>query len=143
MRILHTLDKKRMFRVRIFGIQRGQRDSAAADHRIARAMDHVAADGADVKPGTDHIAGTVAVDDLLTVHQFNDRNIQRLRQRLNQRQIRQSFPRFPFGNGLVADADPFAQFGLGQMFVFPQLANGIACDIGIHCNHSFSAVSIS
>ena len=82
MLVLYLFDGDPMILVGIFRFQGRQGDAAAADDRSSRAMDHIAANGADIKFSPKHIAGDVFVGDMLTVHQLNDADAQGLSQRL-------------------------------------------------------------
>ena len=86
----------------------------------------------DIEFAPQYIGRNVFVDNVLSIHQFNKGNIQCLRQRLQQRNVRQSLGGFPLGNGLAADTDPFGQFSLCQISLFPQLFDGGACYISVH-----------
>ena len=68
-------------------------------------MDDVAADGADVELAPHHIGGDVPVDNVLTVHQFNNRDPQSLSQRLQQGDVGQALGGLPLGYGFAADTN--------------------------------------
>ena len=140
--VLHILHGNGVVIVRILGLQRGQGHAAAAHHRVSGAVEDVAADGADVELAPAQIGGDVAVGDVLAVHQLDDADAQRLGQRLEQGDVRQSLAGLPLGDGLAADAQLFRQFGLGHPAVLPELADGIAGHISIHGQHFLSAKSI-
>ena len=80
--VLYFFNTDPMAFIRVFCFQGRKGNAAAADERIAGAVDDVTADGADIEFGTKHIGRGVFVDDMLAVHQFNDRDAQGLRQRL-------------------------------------------------------------
>jgi hypothetical protein len=87
--------------------------------------------------------GSVAVDDLLAVHQLQHGNAQSPCQRLKQGDVRQPFSGFPFGNGLAADTHFLCQLGLGHVPHFPDLPDGCACYVSVHRFHVLSEKSIS
>ena len=123
--------------------QRGQSNAAAADNGAAGAMDDIAAEGTDIELAPQHIGGDILIADMLSVHQLNHRDSQSLRQRLQQRDIRQSLCRFPLGDGFATDTDSFPQVCLGQVPFFTQLPDGISGDISIHSGHFLSDNSIA
>ena len=86
--VLHQLDGQHVVIICFFRFLGRQCDTAAANHRASHRMDHVAADGTDIKFAAKHIAGNILVSDMFAIHQFNDRNPQRLCQRLQQRNVR-------------------------------------------------------
>ena len=141
MLVLYLFDGDPMILVCIFRFQGRQGDAAAADDRSTAAMNHIAANGADIEFAPKHIAGDVLVGDVLTVHQLNNRDTQGLSQRLQQGNIRQTFGSFPFGDGLAADTKSVCQFGLGQFPAFPKLFDGCTCHIGIHHYHSLLEIA--
>ena len=142
MLIFHFFQSQQVVIVRLLRFQRGQRDAAAADDRVAKAVNSIAADGAYIEFAPQHIAGGVPVDDMLPVHQFNDGDAQCLRQRLQQADVGQTLGSFPFGNGLAADTDSLCQFCLGHVSAFPKLLDGCACHISVHGCHFLSEESI-
>ena len=142
MLILHLFNSQQVIIVRFFRFQRRQRDAAAADNRVAKAVNGIAADGAYIEFAPQHIAGGVPVDDMLPVHQFNDGDAQCLRQRLQQADVRQTLGCFPFGNGLAADTDAFCQFCLSHVSAFPKLLDGRTGHISVHGCHFLSEKSI-
>jgi len=119
MLILHLFDGEPMGIVIFFRLQGRQGNAAAADHRIAGAVNDIAADGANIEFAPQHIGGYIFVGDLLTVHQLDHGDAQRLCQRLQQGNIRQALGRLPLGDGLAADADSVCQLRLGQFSAFP------------------------
>ena len=138
MLILHAFHRDAMLLILIFRFQRRQGDAAAADHRRTHAMNRIAANGTDIEFPPQHIGRDILIGDLLPVHQLDDGNAQRLRQRLQKRNIRQTLGRFPFGHGLAADADAIGQLRLGEFAVFPQLLDGVSGDISIHVHPRLS-----
>ena len=132
MLIFHIFDGHRMVIVHCFCFQNRQCDAAAADHGIAQSMDDIAANGANIKFAVQHIGGDIFVEDLLAIHQLDDRDAQSLGQRLQQADIRQSFGGFPLGDSLAADANSFCQFRLGHIPGFPKLFNCRSSHIDIH-----------
>ena len=89
------------------------------------------------------LGGDILVDDLLSVHQFNDRHTQFGGQWLQQADIRQTLAGFPLGDGFAADAELFRQLGLGHFALLPQLLDGISCYVRIHGITPFLASSIA
>ena len=124
-----------------FSLQRRQSDAAAADQRIAGTVHDISADGADIEFAAQHIGGGVLVDDVLSIHQLNDRNPQSLRQRLQQGNVRQTLGSFPLGDGLAADADSLGQLRLGQFSAFPKLLDGCSGDVSIHLHRFLSGTA--
>ena len=86
--VLHFFDGYSMVIVTFLCFQWRQRDAAAADHRISGAVQHISANGANIELGTEHIGRGVLVNDLLAAHQFDNGDIQRLGQRLQQGNVR-------------------------------------------------------
>ena len=72
MLIFHTLDGNGMAFFRLLRFQRRQCHAAAADHSIAYTVDHIAADGTDIELASQQIGRYIAVDDVLSIHQFDD-----------------------------------------------------------------------
>ena len=142
MLILHALHGDAVVIVRRFCFGRGQCDAAAADDSVTHTVDDIATDGADIEFAPEHIGGNVLVGDMLAAHQFDEGNAQGLSQRLQQGNVRQSLAGFPLGDGLAADTDPLCQLRLGQIFLFPQLADGGTGYIGVHGCHFLSEISI-
>ena len=142
MLVLHIFDGQRMVFVRLFRLQRRERDAATADHRISQCVDGIAADGADVELAAQHIGGNVFVADLLAVHQLDDGDPQCLSQRLQQADVWQPFGSLPLGNGLAADADALCQFCLGHIPALAQLPDGASGHISVHSYPVLSASSI-
>ena len=68
--------------LRVFRFQSRQSDAAAADYRIAGAVDDISADRADIKLTPQHIGGNIFVGDVFPVHQLNNGDAQRLGQGL-------------------------------------------------------------
>lgn len=64
--ILHRFNQRKMCLVRLLRFKCRESDAAATDHGITGGVDDIAADGADVKFGAQHIAGNVSVDNLFT-----------------------------------------------------------------------------
>ena len=87
--ILHLLNGNRMLLIRLLRLQGRKRNSAAADHGFSRTVNYISADRADIELRPEHIAGNIPVGDGLSVHQLQHRHPQRLRQGLQQRNIRQ------------------------------------------------------
>ena len=137
MLIFHIFDGDTMIIIRFFRFQSRQRNAAAADQGISHAVDHIPAHGAYIELSPQHIGRNIPVGNRLSVHQFNHRNPQRLGQRLQKRNIRQSLPRLPLGYGLGADTYFPCQLRLGQFPRFPQLLNGRAGHIAVHGLTSF------
>ena len=137
MLIFHIFNRDAVVLVRVFGLQRGQRNAAAADQCISNAVDDIAADGTDIELAPHHVGGDILVFDMLTVHQFNDGDPQCLSQGLEQGDVRQTLGGFPFGYGLAADADFVCQLCLGQIPGFPQVFDGGSGDISVHAVTSF------
>ena len=73
-------------------------------HACARIAELSVDDGAYIKPAAQHIGGYIFIKDLLAIHQLDQRDPQRLSQRLQQRNIRQSFGCLPLGDRFSADA---------------------------------------
>ena len=94
--ILHSFNADGMIFIRSLGFQGRQCDAAAADHGISGAVDDIAANGADVEFGSQHIGRGVPVDDMFAVHQFDEGNDQSPGQRLQQRNVRQTLGSLPF-----------------------------------------------
>ena len=69
--------------------------SAAADGGLAKAVDDVAADGADIELGPERIAREVAVDYILARQQLDDRHRELSGQRLKQSYVGIAATRFP------------------------------------------------
>lgn len=130
--ILHRLHGDGVGVVRFFRFQRGQGNAAAADHRFAGGVNHIAADGADVESGAQQIGRTVPIDNGITGEQLHHRNAQGGGQRFQQREIGKTLGRFPFGDGLVADVQQLGQTGLGQSSCFAQPPDGAAGYISVH-----------
>lgn len=135
--VLDELTLSLMRVVRRFRFQWWQRDATAGHHGRAHGLEHVAADRADIELGFEHVGGAVGVDDLFAGEQLGHRHLQRLCQWLQQGDVRESAAVFPFGNGLVADAERFGELRLGQMPLLAQGANGCAGDVMVHVSFSF------
>lgn len=93
--VLDVLDAGGVGVIRRFRLERRQGDAAAGNHGRAHGLEHVAADGADVKLAFEHVGGAVGVDDLLAGEQLSDGNFERLREGLEQGNIWQAAARFP------------------------------------------------
>lgn len=93
--VLDVLDRDLVRLVGLLGFERRQGHAAAGDHRAARRVEHVAADRADVQPGTAHIRRAVDVFDLLARQQLGHGNAQSGCERLQQRHIGKAAPAFP------------------------------------------------
>jgi len=78
MLILHILDGHRMVLVRFFRFHSRQGNAAAANHSISQRVDGIAADGTDIELAAKHIGRDIFVDDMLTIHQLDDRDAKRL-----------------------------------------------------------------
>ncbi len=78
-----------------FRFQRRQGDAAAGNHGWTHGLKNVAADGADVKLAFEHVGGAVGVDDLFAGEQLSNGNLERLREGLEQGNIRQAAARLP------------------------------------------------
>ena len=115
-----------------FRFQRRQGDAAAGNHGWAHGLENVAADGADIELAFEHVGGAIGVDDLLAGEQLGDGNLERLREGLEQGNVRQAAAGLPFGDGFVADAEFFGELRLGEMLLFAQRADGAAGDVVIH-----------
>lgn len=63
--VLDVLDCGGVGVVGRFRLERRQGDATAGNHGRAHGLEHVAADGADVKLAFEHVGGAVGVDDLL------------------------------------------------------------------------------
>ena len=81
--------------VRLLSFRRRPRNPVAANEGIPRADDYVAADGTIVKADPFHIRRSIAVGDRVAREQLHDRDAERFRDGLDQRDVRVSFPRFP------------------------------------------------
>ena len=93
--VLNILDRDLVRLVGLLGLlgfERRQGHAAAGDHRAARRVEHVAADRADVQPGTAHIRRAVDVFDLLARQQLGHGNAQRGCKRLEKRNVRKTAP---------------------------------------------------
>ena len=88
--VLDVLDAGGVGVIGRFRLERRQGDATAGNHGRAHGLEHVAADGADVKLAFEHVGGAVGVDDLFAGEQLSDGNLERLRQGLEQRNIRQT-----------------------------------------------------
>ena len=130
--VLDVLDAGGVGVVGRFRLERRQGDATAGNHGRAHGLEHVTADGADVKLAFEHVGGAVGVDDLFAGEQLGDRNLERLRQGLEQGNIRQTAAGLPFGDGFVADAEFFGELRLGEMLLFAQRADGAAGDVVVH-----------
>ena len=106
MLVLHTFNGDRVVILCFFSLQSRQGNAAATDHRVSHAVEHIAADGTDIELAAQQIGGNVFIADVLPIHQLNDGNAQRLCQRLQQANIRQTLGSFPFGDRFGADT-PF------------------------------------
>ena len=82
MLILHLFNGDGMIFVRFFRFQSRQGNAAATDHGISKGMHSIAADGTDIEQTSLHVGGDVPVNDMLSVHQLNDRDSQGLSQGL-------------------------------------------------------------
>ena len=71
---------------------------------MARAVEDVAAQGADVEFSPQEIGGDIAVGDVLAVHQLDEGDPQGLGQGLEQGDVGQPLGSLPFGDGFAADA---------------------------------------
>ena len=78
-----------------FRFQRRQMDPAAADLGVAGGENHIAAKGADIKASPLHIGGAVAVFHPFAPKQLRHGNTEGGGQRRQQRNIGQTFARFP------------------------------------------------
>lgn len=130
--VLDVLDAGSVDVIRRFRLERRQGDATAGNHGRAHGLEHVAADGADVKLAFEHVGGAVGVDDLFAGEQLGDGNLERLREGLEQGNIWQAAAGLPFGDGFVADAEFFGELRLGEMLLFAQRADGAAGDVVIH-----------
>ncbi len=75
--------------------KRRQGDSAAADQCVTVRIYHISANRTNIKLRTKKIRRNIVVRDLFPLHQLRNRNTECRRQRLDQRDIRQSFCGFP------------------------------------------------
>ena len=78
-----------------FRLQRRQMNPAAADFSVAGGEDHIAAEGADIKSSPLHIGGAIAVFHPFAPKQLRYGNTEGRCQRRQQRDIGQTFSRFP------------------------------------------------
>ena len=132
MLIFHTLDGQFVLFVEWLCIQCRQCNPTAGNQGIPHRMDDITADGTDIKLGAEHIGRCIFVDNLLAVHQLDERSIQCSCQRLQQRNIWQAFCRFPSRNRFPSHTDTLGQFCLGHPLCFSQSFDGCACNVGIH-----------
>lgn len=93
--VLDVLDAGGVGVIRRFRLERRQGDATAGNHGRAHGLEHVAADGADVKLAFEHVSGAVGVDDLFAGEQLSNGNLERLRQGLEQRNIWQAAAGLP------------------------------------------------
>lgn len=63
--VLDVLDAGGVGVIRRFRFQRRQGDATAGNHGRAHGLEHVAADGANIKLAFEHVGGAVCVDNLL------------------------------------------------------------------------------
>ena len=110
--IFHNLRSDAMGIVHRLRFHRRQRNTAAANHSLAGAVDHVSADRTYVQLGAQDVAGNVPVGDPLAVQQLHDGYTQSAAQGLKQGNVRQAPARFPFGDCLPA----YRQF-LGKLLL--------------------------
>lgn len=73
-----------------FRFQRRQGDAATGHHGWAHGLKNIAADGANIELAFEHVGGAIGVDDLLAGEQLGDGNFERLREGLEQGNIRQA-----------------------------------------------------
>ena len=74
--ILHFFKSDEMLLVHFLGFQRRQQNAAATDDRGAGTVDDIAADGAYIDLGAQHIGRSVFVGDGLTGHELHNGHIQ-------------------------------------------------------------------
>ena len=84
-----------MSRLRLLHLQGRQGDAAAAEHTCAGGVDDVAAQGADIELGAQHIPRPIVVGDALAGEQLRHGHAQVLRQRLQQGDVRKTSAAFP------------------------------------------------
>ena len=104
--VLHRLQGDGVVFVGGLGLQWGQGEAAAAEHRRPGAVDDVAADGADVPLGPEQVAGAVGVGDAVPGEQLHDGDVQGLGQGLDEGNVGVAFGGLPLGDGFVADLEP-------------------------------------
>ena len=75
-----------------FRIHRRQRDPAAGDQRLPSGSDHISAHRTHVELAPHHVEGPVPILHILARQQFDHRDVQCLRQRLQQTDIREALP---------------------------------------------------
>ena len=126
-----------MSRLRLLHLQRRQGDAAAAKDAGAGGVDDIAAQGADIELGAQHIPRPIVVGDTLAGEQLRHGHAQVLRQRLQQGDVRKTSAVLPLGHGLIADTEPVSQLLLGVVLLLPQCPDGGAGDILGHRDSSF------
>lgn len=130
--VLDVLDAGGVGVIRRFRLERWQGDAATGHHGRAHGLKNIAADWADIELAFEHVGGAIGVDNLLAGEQLGDGNFERLREGLEQGNIRQAAAGLPFGDGFVADAEFFGELRLGEMLLFAQRADGAAGDVVVH-----------
>ena len=88
MLIFHILYGDHVVFIGFFRFQGGQGNAAAADQGVARGVDGIAADGADIEFAPQKVGGNIPVLDGLAVHQLDNGDPQSLGQGLEQGNIR-------------------------------------------------------
>ena len=93
--VLDDLALHGVFRIRFFRFERRQRQSAAGNDGRTGAVQHVAADRADIQLRAQQIGCAVGIDDLLAAEQLGQGNLQDACQGFKQGNVGKTLARFP------------------------------------------------
>ena len=135
--VLYRFNPNTMFPVFVFGAERRQCNAAAADERLAAGIQHITANGTEIETAFQKITAFVLIGNGFSAQKLHSRNAECGRKRLKQRNIGKTAPRFPFGNGFVADRKHFAELFLRQSALLPQFFQHGRRNVGRHNFTSF------
>ena len=114
------------------GFQRRQVLAAAADLRLRRGGQHIAAVRTDIEFRSLHISSLSVIFVHIAFEQLFEPHAERLRQPRQEGHIRQPQPALPLADGLVDNHELIRQFQLGQAAFDAQAADKLPCFLLIH-----------
>ena len=123
------LDEDAVFLVTFLRFEGRQSHTAAGIRPSPDGLDDIAADGTDIELHFADVGGTVAVDRTFPRQKLRHGHAERGGKLHEDGNIGQTAPRFPFGNGLVADIEPFGKLLLREGFLLAQCADGFGGNV--------------
>ena len=133
--VFDALDEELVVFVGFLRLGGGQWDAVAAERGFAHAVDGVAADGADIEFGTQHIRRDVDIADSPAGDQLGDGHAENAGDGFKQRDIRIALSVFPFGYGLVRYKQLLGELCLRQALLGAKLPDNRSGHIFVHGFH--------